>query len=50
MQTYFGEADLVVTSSPMRGQLPIPYIVGTSFITGIGMEDTKAKILEILQK
>ncbi|MDR2211232.1 MAG: hypothetical protein LBO65_07215 [Spirochaetaceae bacterium] len=47
---YLSEADLVVTSSPIQQNLPVPHVLGTCFLTGIGTDDAAAKILEVLEK
>jgi PTS system galactitol-specific IIB component len=47
---YLSEADLVVTSSPIQQDLPVPYVLGTCFLTGIGTDDAQAKILAALKR
>lgn len=42
--------DLIVPSSRVRRDYGVPLVVGMPFISGIGIEKTKAQILEILQK
>ena len=41
-------ASLVVTTSKLKKEFGVPYVPGMSFISGIGEEKTKEKILEIL--
>jgi PTS system galactitol-specific IIB component len=50
MPNYLSEADLVVTSSPIQQNLPVPYVLGTCFLTGIGTDDATSKILEVIKK
>lgn len=44
-------ADLIVTTSKVKRDFGgVPLITGMPFISGIGVEKTKAKILEVLKK
>ncbi|WP_430790504.1 PTS sugar transporter subunit IIB [Virgibacillus flavescens] len=43
-------ADLLVTTAMTKKEYPFPVINARSFLTGIGVEDTKKQILEELQK
>lgn len=45
-----GKADLVVTSMKVDSDLGVPTVLGTPLLTGIGEEETKKKILDILSK
>jgi len=40
--------DVLVTSSMVSGEYPIPVFSGVPFLTGIGMEELENKILEAL--
>ena len=40
--------DVVVTSSMVSGEYPIPVFSGVPFLSGIGMEELEDKILEAL--
>lgn len=42
-------ADLVVSSMPISEDLGVPKVVGMPFLTGIGVEQIKEKILEFLR-
>lgn len=41
-------ADLVVSSMPISEEMGVPKVVGMPFLTGIGVEQVKEKILELL--
>ena len=41
-------ADLIVTSMRVEKDFGVPCVLGTSFLTGIGEEETKGRIIEIL--
>ena len=43
-------ADLIVTTSKVKRDFGVPLITGMPFISGIGVDKTKAKILEVLKK
>lgn len=43
-------ADLIVTTSKVKRDYGVPLITGMPFISGIGVDKTKAKILEVLKK
>jgi galactitol PTS system EIIB component len=47
---YVDTADLLVTTAMTKKEYPFPVINARSFLTGIGTEDTKKKILEELKK
>ncbi len=40
--------DVIVTSSMVSGQYPIPVFSGVPFLSGIGMEELENKILDAL--
>ena len=42
-------ADLIVTTSKVKRDYGVPLITGMPFISGIGADKTKAKILEVLK-
>lgn len=41
--------DLIVTTSRIKREYGIPYVNGMAFISGIGEEETEAKILNVLK-
>lgn len=43
-------ADLIVTTSKVKRDYGAPLITGMPFISGIGVDKTKEKILEVLNK
>lgn len=43
-------ADLIVTSMKVENDFGVPNVLGTPLLTGIGEEETKKKIIEILSK
>jgi galactitol PTS system EIIB component len=47
---YVDTADLLVTTAMTKKEFPFPVINARSFLTGIGTDDTKKKILEELKK
>lgn len=47
---YEDTADLLVTTAMTKKEYPFPVINARSFLTGIGTDDTKKKILEELKK
>jgi Phosphotransferase system, galactitol-specific IIB component len=40
--------DIVITSSMVSGEYPIPVFSGVPFLSGIGMEELENKVLEAL--
>lgn len=48
--SYADRADLLVTTTIARDDFPFPVINARAFLTGIGLDDIKAKILEALKK
>ena len=42
-------ADLIVTTSKVKRDYGVPLITGMPFISGIGADKTKEKILEVLK-
>ncbi|MBS7007818.1 PTS galactitol transporter subunit IIB [Anaerostipes sp.] len=42
-------ADLIVTTSKVKRDFGVPLITGMPFISGIGVEKTKEKILDVLK-
>ena len=48
MPNLLDSVDVVVTSSMVSGEYPIPVYSGVPFLSGIGMEDLENKILEAL--
>lgn len=49
MKNYYDQADLIVASTPVRDKVDIPKVVGTSYLTGIGTEQTDKQILAALR-
>lgn len=47
---YVDTADLLVTTAMTQKEYPFPVINARTFLTGIGMEDTKKQILDELLK
>lgn len=48
MDSYIDEVDLVVSSMKIFKRLPIPCVVGTGYISGVGEEETSEQILRAL--
>ncbi|MDC3411924.1 PTS sugar transporter subunit IIB [Aquibacillus sp. 3ASR75-11] len=48
--SYVDTADLLITTAMTKKEYPFPVINARSFLTGIGVEDTKKQILEELKK
>lgn len=48
--SYADRADLLVTTAMTTKEYPFPVINAQTFLTGIGVEDTKKQILEELKK
>ena len=46
---YVDTADLLVTTAMTQKQYDFPVINARNFLTGIGIEDSKKEILEVLQ-
>ncbi|SET54180.1 PTS system, galactitol-specific IIB component [Salinibacillus kushneri] len=47
---YADTADLLVTTAKTTKEFPFPVINAQTFLTGIGVEDTKKQILDELKK
>jgi galactitol PTS system EIIB component len=43
-------ADLIVTTSQVRGEVGVPVIKGLAFLTGIGKEAVLKQILDVLKQ
>ena len=43
-------ADLIVTTSKVKRDFGVPLITGMPFVSGLGVDKTKARILEVLNK
>lgn len=43
-------ADLIVTTSKVKRDFGVPLITGMPFVSELGVDKTKAKILEVLNK
>ncbi|WP_053217332.1 PTS sugar transporter subunit IIB [Virgibacillus senegalensis] len=50
VNSYADTADVLVTTATIQKDYPFPVITARSFLTGIGVEDTKKQILEALLK
>jgi len=50
VSAYEDTADLLVTTAMTKKEYPFPVINARTFLTGIGVEDTKKQILEELLK
>lgn len=48
MDSYLGEADLVVSSMKIFKKLLVPNVVGTGYITGMGEAEASAGIIAAL--
>ncbi|MFC4619420.1 PTS sugar transporter subunit IIB [Camelliibacillus cellulosilyticus] len=44
------QADLIVTSMKVETDFGVPNVLGTSLLTGVGEDETKEKIIEILSE
>lgn len=44
------KADLIVTSMKVETDFGVPNVLGTPLLTGIGEEETKKRIIEILSQ
>ncbi|BAB03910.1 PTS sugar transporter subunit IIB [Halalkalibacterium halodurans] len=50
VSAYVDTADLLVTTAMTKKEYPFPVINARSFLTGIGIEETKQQILNELKK
>jgi PTS system galactitol-specific IIB component len=50
VKSYEDQGNLIVSSMPLQGNYNIPVVLGLSFITGMGIDETKNKILSYLNK
>ncbi|MFP7171417.1 PTS sugar transporter subunit IIB [Terribacillus sp. 7520-G] len=50
VNSYVDTADLLVTTAMVKTSYPFPVINARSFLTGIGLEETKEQILNELKK
>ncbi|SDM65583.1 PTS sugar transporter subunit IIB [Sediminibacillus halophilus] len=50
VNSYAETADLLVTTATIQKEYDFPVITARSFLTGIGVEDTKKQILDALLK
>lgn len=48
IESYLTEAKLIVTTSKIKRDYGVPYVMGMAFISGIGVDQTEASILRIL--
>lgn len=48
--SYEDQGNLIVSSMPLQGNYKIPVVLGLSFITGIGIDETKNRILSYVNK
>jgi len=49
VRMYAKEGDLIVTSMPLKQSYSIPTVLGISFLTGMGEDETKKEILAYLK-
>jgi PTS system galactitol-specific IIB component len=49
IQAHLPGADLIVTTSQMRGDPGIPVISGLAFLTGVGKDQVLKQIIEVLK-
>lgn len=49
ISNHVDQADLIITTMQMENPYAKPIVVGMSFLTGIGVDETKKEILEHLQ-
>lgn len=49
IESYLYGAKLIVTTSRIKRDYGIPYVMGMAFISGIGVEQTEEEILHILK-
>lgn len=50
IESHLPGACLIVTTTKLKRDYGVPYVAGMAFISGIGVEQTKRQILEILQR
>lgn len=50
VKSYEDQGDPIVSSMPLQGNYSIPVVLGLSFITGMGIDEAKNKILSYLNK
>lgn len=50
VRSLVGDADLVVTTTPVPGNLGVPVIHTLAFLTGIGKEDVIEQIVKALKR
>lgn len=48
--SYVDTADLLVSTTIVQKEYPFPVVNARAFLTGIGLDEVKAKILEELKK
>ncbi|MDO4499753.1 MAG: PTS sugar transporter subunit IIB [Erysipelotrichaceae bacterium] len=49
IDSYVGEADLIISSMQIMKQYPIPKITGIAYLTGIGEDALNQQILDALK-
>ena len=50
VKSYEDQGELIVSSMPLQGNYKIPTVLGLSFITGMGIDETKNEILSYLKE
>lgn len=50
VKSYEDQGNLIVSSMPLQGNYKIPTVLGLPFITGIGIDEVKNKILSYLNE
>jgi galactitol PTS system EIIB component len=48
VKSFEDQGDLIVSSMPLQGNYKIPTVLGLPFITGMGMDEVKNRILSYL--
>ena len=50
IESHLAGTSLIVTTTKMKRDYGVPYVMGMAFISGIGVEETEAAVLEVLKK
>lgn len=50
IESHLYGAELIVTTSRIKRDYGIPYVMGMAFISGVGVEQTEDEILRILKE
>jgi PTS system galactitol-specific IIB component len=49
IKNFYDQADLIVAATPIRDRVKIPKVIATSYLTGMGVEQTNQQILDALR-